>query len=264
MQAPHEPVAGATKPAPVTVKPVMFITVPTGCAPAFAIVSVVGVAAVPPKILGVMVAEGMAGQLTVEVSGGSAAAGVGVCTQVSVAGTSAGPGTQLRPIAGALAPKAAGPVMVRFAPAVIANADAPVAGMVHANPKLPPAVPAVATFTGTEPTPPVKVTGVVSGLTVGASTGGSPPIVTAPDTYVQLALPSVAFAQPEPTPFATVSGVGPAAAAAAMFIAVKLQRVPLGTLETPSPAPTIIVPAMPITQEFGKTGATVMLSLVVS
>ena len=145
-----------------------------------AIVSVEGAAAVPPKRLGVIVGAGMAGQLTVEVSGGSAAAGVGVCAQVSVAETSTGPGTQLRPIAGALAPKTAGPVMVRFAPAVIANADTPVAGMVHANPKLPPALPAVATLTGTEPTPPVKVTGVVSALTVGAKTGGAPPTVTVP------------------------------------------------------------------------------------
>ena len=71
-------------------------------------------------------------------------------------------------MAGAFAPKAAGPAILRFAPAVIANADAPVGGMVQAKAKLPPALPAVATVTAAVPAPPVSVTAAGSALNVGA------------------------------------------------------------------------------------------------
>ena len=97
------------------------------------------------------------GQVMTDVNGGSTAAGVGVCAQESVALTAAACGTQLKPIAGAFAPSAAGPTIVRLAPAVTANADAPVAGIVHAKPKLPPAVPAFVTLTATVPAPAVRV-----------------------------------------------------------------------------------------------------------
>jgi len=134
-----------------------LITVPIGCAVPLAIVNVTGAAAVPPAGDGVISADGPPGQLTIEVSGASTLAGTVVCAQDSVAMTAAAPGTQLRPIAGAFAPSVAGAVMVRFAPAVIANAEAPVGGMVQASAKLPPAVPAVVTVTATVPTPPIIV-----------------------------------------------------------------------------------------------------------
>ena len=186
-----------------------------------AIVSVVGAAAVPPKILGVMVSPATGRQLTVEVRGARTPPGVAVCVQVSVAETNATPGTQLKPIAGALAPKAAGPVMVRFAPPVIANAEAPVAGMVHANAKLPPAVPAVATKTGTEPTPPVKATGVVSGPTVGAA--GPPEIAKDPSTLVQVVGEAFKSIHPLPGPVrVTGSGIVPVVKAAKL-VKAKLQ-----------------------------------------
>jgi len=123
----------------------------------------------PGATEGVMDGGGAAAHVTCEVSGASVLAGVGVCAQESVATTGAEPGRQVRPIAGALAPSAAGPAIVRLAPLVIANADAPVAGMVQANPKLPPAVPSVASVIGIEPTPPFNVTGEVRALIVGAT-----------------------------------------------------------------------------------------------
>ena len=113
---------------------------------------------------------GAAGQVMLEVNAGNAApAGVSVCVQLKLAFTAAACGTQLKPMAGAFAPKAAGPAILRFAPAVIVNADAPVGGMVQANAKLPPAVPAVATLTAAVPVPPVNVTVAGSGLAVGAT-----------------------------------------------------------------------------------------------
>ncbi len=137
---------------------------PTGCAvkvvvdPEAGVVAVTAVGGVTP------------GQVTVEVNSGNAApTGVAVCVQLSVAFTAAACGTQLKPIAGAFAPKAAGPATLRFAPAVIVNADAPVGGMVQANAKLPPAVPAVTTVTAAVPVPPVNVTVAGSGLAVGAT-----------------------------------------------------------------------------------------------
>ena len=147
----------------------MLITVPTGCTVVLAIVNVTGAAAVPPASDGVMIGP-LPVQVTVEVSGASTPAGVGVCAQLRVAVTAAGPGTQLKPIAGALAPNAAGPTIVRFAPVVIANADAPVGGMVQANAKLPPAVPAVVTVTAKVPVPAtVNVAGIVAVGATGAT-----------------------------------------------------------------------------------------------
>jgi len=150
----------------------MLITVPIGCALPLAIVNVTGAAAVPPNGAGVMVAPGgMPGQLTIEVSGASALAGTVVCAQDKVALTAAAPGTQLRPIAGAFAPNVAGAVMVRFAPAVIAKADAPVGAMVQASAKLAPAVPAVVTVTATIPVPPISVEVAAMVAVTGAAAG---------------------------------------------------------------------------------------------
>ena len=118
---------------------------------------------------------GPAGQVMTDVNAGKTAAGVGVCAHESVALTAAACGTQLKPIAGAFAPSAAGPTIVRLAPAVTANADAPVAGIVHAKPKLPPAEPAVATVTATVPVPATRVA-VPAILAVGA-TGGAPAVI---------------------------------------------------------------------------------------
>ena len=109
------------------------------------------------------------GQVMVDVSAGNAApAGVSVWAQLRVAFTGAGPGMQLKPIAGALTPMVAGAAIVRFAPAVIAN-ETELAGIVHANATLAVATPAVATVTAAVPVPPVRVTGVGNGLSVGAT-----------------------------------------------------------------------------------------------
>ena len=115
------------------------------------------------------VAAGAAtGQVAVDVKGGNAApAGVAVCAQDTIAVVAAAPGVQLTPMAGAFAPTIAGAVMVRLAPAVIANADAP-GGTVQASAKLPGAVPAVTTVTGIVPAPAVRVV-VAAIVAVGAT-----------------------------------------------------------------------------------------------
>ena len=111
---------------------------------------------------------GAAGQVIVEVNGGKAApAGVSVCAQLSVEVVAATCGVQLKPIAGAFAPTVAGALIVRFAPAVIANAAVP-AGIVQANATLAVATPAVATVTAAVPAPPVRVT-AGSALSVGGA-----------------------------------------------------------------------------------------------
>ncbi len=111
---------------------------------------------------------GAAGQVIVEVSVGSDAAGIAVCTQLSVDVVTAAWGVQLKAIAGAFAPTVAGALIVRFAPAVIANAEVPV-GIVHASATLAVATPAVATVTAAVPAPPASVTEAGNGLSVGAT-----------------------------------------------------------------------------------------------
>ena len=114
----------------------------------------------------------------VEVNAGNAApAGVAVCAQLSVDMVDATCGVQLNPMAGAFAPTVAGALMVRFAPAVIANAAVP-AGIVQASATLAVATPAVATVTAAVPVPPVRVTAAGSAANVGAM--GVPLTVTAP------------------------------------------------------------------------------------
>ena len=111
-----------------------------------------------------------AGQVMMDVNAGSAApAGVSVCAQLSVEVVAATCGVQLKPIAGAFAPSVAGALIVRFAPAVIANAAVP-AGIVQARATLAVATPAVATVTVAVPVPPVKVT-AGSALRVGGAGG---------------------------------------------------------------------------------------------
>ena len=111
---------------------------------------------------------GVAGQVMVEVKAGNGApAGVSVCAQLSVDVAAAPCGVQLSPMAGAFAPTVAGALIVRFAPAVIANAAAP-AGIVQANATLAVATPAVATVTAALPVPPVSVT-AGSAASVGAT-----------------------------------------------------------------------------------------------
>ncbi len=111
---------------------------------------------------------GAAGQVIVEVNGASATpAGVSVCVQLSVDVVTAACGVQLRPIAGAFAPRVAGALIVRFAPTVIANAAVP-AGIVQASATLAVATPAVATVTAAVPVPPVNVT-AGSALSVGGT-----------------------------------------------------------------------------------------------
>ena len=96
--------------------------------------------------------------MMVEVSGARATpAGVSVCAQLSVDVVAATCGVQLRPMAGAFAPRVAGALMLRFAPAVIANAAVPT-GIVQASATLAVATPAVATVTVAVPVPPVSVT----------------------------------------------------------------------------------------------------------
>ena len=112
---------------------------------------------------------GAAGQVMLEVKAGNGApAGVSVCAQLSVDVAAAACGVQLSPMAGAFAPTVAGALIVRFAPAVIANAAAP-AGIVQANATLAVATPAVATVTAAVPVPPVSVTAAGNGLSVGAA-----------------------------------------------------------------------------------------------
>ena len=148
----------------------------------------------------------------VEVNAGNAApAGVSVCAQLSVDVVAATCGVQLKPMAGAFAPTVAGALIVRFAPAVIANAALP-AGIVQAKATLAVATPAVATVTGNVPVPPVSVTANGNALSVGATgvtvaagqvkpqtrfvptpeiflSGGSTPIVS---LQVSVAVPAVA------------------------------------------------------------------------
>ena len=101
-------------------------------------------------------------------AGNAAPAGVSVCAQLSVEVVAAICGVQLKPIAGAFAPSVAGALIVRFAPAVIANAAVP-AGIVQASETLAVATPAVATETAAVPVPPVSVTAAGKALSVGAT-----------------------------------------------------------------------------------------------
>ena len=195
-----------------------MITVPTGCAAPLAMVNVTGAAAVPPAGVGVIVGEpAAAGQVITDVNGGRAAAGVGVCVHDSVAVVTALCGTQLKPIAGAFAPIVAGALMVRLAPAVIANAAVP-AGIVHAKATLAVATPAVATVTAAVPVPAMSVTVAGKGLSVGATgvivpagqvrpqtrdTGAPAPAVS---VQVRVAVPAVpARVQPKSTVPAVVT-----------------------------------------------------------
>ena len=115
-----------------------------------------------------------AGQVMVDINAGSAApAGVSVCAQLSVAVVAAACGVQLKPMAGAFAPKVAGAVIVRMAPPEMAKAAVP-AGIVQAKATLAFATPAVATVTVAVPVPPVKVTAAGNALSVGA-TGATVP-----------------------------------------------------------------------------------------
>ena len=128
-----------------------------------AVAAIVAVGGTPPMA--------PCGQNTVEVSGGKAApAGVSVCVQVSVTPTCDPPGIQLKPIAGGFAPTAAGALMVRLAPVVMANATV-LGGIVQANATLAFAMPAVATVTVAVPRPVdgSRVTFAGSALSVGAT-----------------------------------------------------------------------------------------------
>ena len=123
--------------------------------------------------------------------------------QLSVAVVALACGVQLKPMAGAFAPTVAGALMVRFAPAVMANAAVP-AGIVHANATLAVATPAVATVTAAVPVPPVSVTAVGNGLSVGATcvtvpagqvkpqTRGTDAPAPAVSVQVNVAVPAVA------------------------------------------------------------------------
>ena len=123
---------------------------------------------------------GMAGQVMVDVNAGSAApAGIAVWLQLRVDVVDAACGVQLKPIAGAFAPTVAGALIVRSAPAVIANAAVPT-GIVQANEMLAVAFPAVATVTAAVPVPPVSVTAAGRGPRIGAELPAT--TVTAPET----------------------------------------------------------------------------------
>ena len=123
----------------------------------------------PGAVFAVITGGVIPGQVIVDVNADNAApAGVSVCTQLSVAVAAAACGVQLRPIAGAFAPKVAGASIVRFAPVVIANAADP-AGMVQASATLALATPAVATVTAAVPVPAVSVTAAGNALSVGAT-----------------------------------------------------------------------------------------------
>ena len=108
----------------------------------------------------------MAGQVIVAVKAAGLGPGVATCAQLSVAVCAAACGVQVNPMAGGLAPTVAGAAMVRVPPEATAKAAVP-AGIVQVRPSDAAAIPAVATFTGTEPAPPVKVV-PTSGLAVGA------------------------------------------------------------------------------------------------
>lgn len=88
--------------------------------------------------------------------------------QLSVDVAEATCGVQLKPMAGAFAPRVAGALMVRLAPAVIANAAVPT-GIEQASATLPVATPAVATVTVALPVPPAKLTAAGKALSVGAT-----------------------------------------------------------------------------------------------
>lgn len=118
-----------------------------------------------------------AGHVIVEVKLGGLGPGVAVCAQVKVAICEVACGTQVRPIAGELAPTVAGALIVRAPPEVTVNAAVP-AGIVQASATEAVAIPAVATLTGTEPVPPVSVA-FVSGLIVGAVGTGATNSVSA-------------------------------------------------------------------------------------
>ena len=144
---------------------------------------------------------GVAGQVMVEVKAGNGApAGVSVCAQLSVDVAAAPCGVQLSPMAGAFAPTVAGALIVRFAPAVIANAAAP-AEIVQANATLAVATPAVATVTVALPVPPVSVT-AGSAASVGATSAAAAAGQVKPQTrgtaaaavsvQVNVAVPAVA------------------------------------------------------------------------
>ena len=143
-----------------------------------------------------------AGQVMVDVNAGNAPpAGVCVCAQLSVAVAAAACGVQLRPMAGAFAPKVAGASIVRFAPVVIANAAAP-GRIVQASATLALATPAVATLTAAVPVPAVSVTATGNALSVGATGVTEPAGQVKPQTrdagapavsvQVKVAVPAVA------------------------------------------------------------------------
>ena len=176
-----------------------------------AVVTVTGIVPAPPLSVAIVAiltvigaAAGCAGHVTMEVNGANAApAGVSVCVQLSVAVVALACGVQLKPIAGALAPTVAGALTVRFAPAVIANADVP-AGIVHASATLAVATPAVATVTVALPVPPMSVTVAGNGLSAGATgvtlpagqvkpqTRGTDAPAPAVSVQVKVAVPAVA------------------------------------------------------------------------
>ena len=198
------------------------VTTVTGIVPAPAVRVVVA------AIVAVGATAAPAGHVIVEVNAGSAApAGVAVWAHVSVPVTAAAPEVQLKPIAGALAPSVAGAAMVRFAPAVIANATVPGA-MVQAKATLETAVPCVATVTGTVPTPPIKVTAAGKGLSVGG-VFGSGPAATAnePSVFVHAVGFAPASIQPLPAPLITIgNGEVMPAVKPARLVNAKLQYVP--------------------------------------
>ena len=128
----------------------------------------------PGAVFAVITVGVIPGQVTDDVKAGNAApAGVSVCAQLSVAVVAAACGVQLKPMAGAFAPKVAGAVLVRMAPPEMAKAAVP-AGIVQAKATLAFATPAVATVTVAVPVPPVKVTAAGNALSVGA-TGATVP-----------------------------------------------------------------------------------------
>ena len=123
----------------------------------------VGVPAVMPvnvSAAGVAVyvidAAAAAGHVMIDVKLGGLGPGVAVCAQVKVAVCEVACGTQVRPIAGALAPSVAGAAMLRVPPLATAN-DAVPAGIVQESASDAVPEPAVATVTGTVPDPAVSV-----------------------------------------------------------------------------------------------------------
>ena len=94
--------------------------------------------------------------MIVDVKLGGLGPGVAVCAQVKVAVCEVACGTQVRPIAGALAPSVAGAAMLRVPPLATAN-DAVPAGIVQASASDAVPEPAVATVTGTVPDPEASV-----------------------------------------------------------------------------------------------------------